>query len=97
MRGLFCTASFDVVLDDVLDVGGGVFVLSRVTLRGDALATLCGGLLFRILVSVFITSEWRVLSFVADGNIFRSAFRRWLAMTSVLSASEMVGTVQWTG
>ena len=50
--GFFCMDSFVVVLDNVLNVRGGVFVLSIFTLGGDVLATLCGGLLLRILVSI---------------------------------------------
>ena len=81
------------MLDDVLDVGGRVFEVLVVTLGGGALATLCGGSLFRILVNVVIASAWRILSLTADGIVFCSALRRWPTVISVLSASEMVGTV----
>ena len=67
---VFCTDSFVVVLDNVPEVRGGVFILSMFTCRGDALATLCGGLLFRILVSVVIASAWHILSLIAVGNVF---------------------------
>ena len=90
-------ASFVVVLDDVLDIGGGLFILSIVTLGGDALATLCVSSLVRMLVNFVIASAWRILSLVAVGKFFWSTFRRWPATTSVLSASEMVSTVQWAG
>jgi len=76
MRGLFRTASFVVVLDDVLDVGGGLLSLMVVTLRGGTLVTLCGGSLFNIPVNVVIASAWRIFLLTADGIVFCSAFRR---------------------
>ena len=97
MRRLFCMASFVVVLDDVLDVGGGLLSLMVVTLRGGTLVTLCGGSLFNILVNVVIIVACRIFLLTADGAVFWRAFRRWHAAMSVLSASEMVGTVQCAG
>ena len=94
MSGFVCTTSFVVVLGDILDVRGGVFVLSIVTLEGDALSTLCGVSLVRMLVNFCIASEWRILSLVVVGMVFWSAFSRWSAVTSALSASEMVCIVQ---
>ena len=96
MRGLLRTASFVVVSDDVVDVGDGLLLLMMVTLGGGTLPTLCGGSLFSMPVNVVIASAWRILSLVAVGKVFWSAFSRWPAATSILSASEMAGTVQWT-
>ena len=90
-------ASFVVVLDDVLDVENGLFVLLMFTLGGGESPTLCGGSLFNIFVSVAIIVAWRIFSLTADGIVFCRAFRGWSAVMSVLSASEMVGTVQWAG
>ena len=64
------------MLEDVLAVGGRVFEVLVVTLGGGALATLCGGSLFRILVNAVIASAWRILSLTADGVVFCSALRR---------------------
>ena len=97
MRGLLRTASFVVVLDDVDDVGDGLLLLLMVTLGGGTLSTFCGGSLFNILVNVEIIVACRIFLLVADGAVFLRAFRRWPAAMSVLSASEIVGTVQCAG
>ena len=93
----FCTASFVVVLDNVLNVGSGLFLLLMFTLGGGESPTLCGGSLFNIFVSVVIIVAWRIFSLTVDGIVFCRAFRRWPAAMSILSASQMVGTVQWAG
>ena len=97
MHGLICTASFVVVLDNVLDVGSGLFILLMFTLGGGESPTLCGDSLFNISVSVAIIFAWHIFSLTVDGIVFCRAFRRWHATMSVLSALEMVGTVQWAG
>ena len=97
MHGLLRTASFVVVLDDVVNVGDGLLLLMIVTLGGGTLPTLWGGSLFNILVNVVIIVACCIFSLTADGAVFWRAFRRWPAAMSVLSASEMVGTVQCAG
>ena len=69
MRGLFRTASLVVVLDDV-DAGSRLLVFMMVTLGGGALATLCGGSLFRILANVVITSAWRIFCWLRMALFF---------------------------
>ena len=96
MRGLFRTASLVVVLDDV-DAGRRLLVSMLVTLGGGVLPTLCGGSLLMMLVNVLIASAWRIFLLAANDVVFCRAFRRWPAAMSVLSASEMVGTVQCAG
>ena len=78
MRGIFCTASFVVVLDDVLDVRSGLSLFMMVTLGGGALPTVCGGSLFSIPVNDVIASAWRIFLLTADGIVFCRAFRRCL-------------------
>ena len=97
MRGLLRTASLVVVLDDVDAVGVRLWLVLMVTLGGGTSPTLCGGSLSNIFVNVEIIIACRTFSLVADGIAFRRAFRRWPAAISVLSASEIVGTVQWAG
>ena len=48
-------------------------------------------------VNVVIIVACRIFLLVADGAVFWRACRRWPAAMSVLSASEMVGTVQCAG
>ena len=96
MRGLFRTASLVVVLDDV-DAGSRLLVFMLVTPGGGALPILCGGSLLRMLVNVVISSTWRIVLLTANGVVFCRAFRRWPAAMRILSASEMVGTVQCAG
>ena len=90
-------ASFVVVLDKVLEDGGGVFILLMVTLGGGTLITLYGGLLVRILVNFSIPSAWHILSLVAVANVFWRAFRRWPTTMRVLYALKIVVAVQWIG
>ena len=97
MRGLLRIASLVVVLDDVDAVGDRSTLVLMVPLGGGTLPTLCGGSLFSILVNVEIIVACCIFSLVADGVVFLRAFRRWPAAMSVLSASEIVGTVQWAG
>ena len=96
MRRLFRTASLVVVLDDV-DTGSRLLVFMLVTLGGGVLPTLCGGSLFSMPANVVIASAWCIFLLTADGIVFCRAFRSWPAGMIALSASEMVGTVQWAG